>query len=223
RSRGISSLDVLVISHADIDHSGGAASVLRLAGAKRVFSSVPQGHRLLAGVLQHEPCRRGDAWQWGEVRFEFLHPGPEFPPGAARSPTNALSCVLKIESPAGSALLAGDIESRQEADLVARLGDRLKSNLLLAPHHGSNTSSSPLFLAAVSPSVAIFQVGYRNRFRHPTPRVLGRYQDAGVEILRTDHHGALTVHASHAGQPWRIERARETPAQYWRVRASESN
>ena len=223
RSRGISSLDVLVISHADIDHSGGAASVLRLAGARRVFSSVPQGHRLLAGVSQHTPCRRGDAWQWGEVRFEFLHPGPEFPPGAARSPTNALSCVLKIESPAGSALLAGDIEARQENDLVARLGDRLKSNLLLAPHHGSNTSSSPLFLAAVSPSVAIFQVGYRNRFRHPTPRVLARYQDAGVEILRTDHHGALTVQAGQAGGPWLIERARDTPARYWRVRTGESN
>ena len=223
RSRGISSLDVLVISHADIDHSGGVASVLRLTGAERVFSSVPQGHRLIAGVSQHEPCRRGDAWQWGKVRFEFLHPGPEFPPGAARSPTNALSCVLKIESPAGSALLAGDIEARQEIDLVERLGTRLKSDLLLAPHHGSNTSSSPRFLAAVSPNLAIFQVGYRNRFRHPTPRVLGRYQDAGVEILRTDHHGALTVQASQAGDPWRIERARDTPARYWRVRTGESN
>lgn len=223
RSRGIASLDVLVISHADIDHSGGAASVLRLAGAERVFSSVPQGHRLLAGISKHEPCRRGDAWQWGEVRFEFLHPGPEFPPGAARSPTNALSCVLKIESPAGSALLAGDIEARQEGDLVDRLGARLKSDLLLAPHHGSNTSSSPRFLAAVSPATAIFQVGYRNRFRHPTQRVLGRYQDAGIDILRTDHHGALTVHAHYAGQPWRIERAREAPARYWRVRAGDSD
>ncbi len=223
RSRGIASLDVLVISHADIDHSGGAASVLRLTGAKRVFSSIAQGHRLLADISQHEPCRRGDAWQWGEVRFEFLHPGPEFPPGAARSPTNALSCVLKIEAPAGSALLAGDIEARQEVDLVERLGARLKSDLLLAPHHGSNTSSSPRFLAAVSPRAAIFQVGYRNRFRHPTPRVLGRYQGAGIEVLRTDHHGALTVHASYAGQPWRIEHARETPTRYWRVRTDDSD
>jgi len=221
RSRGISSLDVLVVSHADIDHSGGAASVLRLTGAGRVFSSIPTGHRLLAGISQHEPCRRGDSWQWGAVRFEFLHPGAEFPPGAARSPTNALSCVLKIESPAGSALLAGDIEARQEIDLVERLGSRLKSDLLLAPHHGSNTSSSPRFLAAVNPRMAVFQVGYRNRFRHPTERVLARYQDAGIEVLRTDHHGALTAHAIQPGQGWRIERARDRPARYWRVQAGE--
>lgn len=222
RSRGISSLDMLVISHADIDHSGGAASVLRLAGASRVFSSIPSGHRLLAGISEHEPCRRGDSWQWGAVRFEFLHPGSEFPPGAARSPTNALSCVLKIESPAGSALLAGDIEARQEIDLVERLGTRLRSDLLLAPHHGSNTSSSSGFLAAVNPRVAVFQVGYRNRFRHPTARVLARYQDAGIEVLRTDHHGALTIHAFQPGQAWRIERGRETPARYWRVRTGEA-
>ena len=100
RAQGISHLDMLVISHADTDHSGGAASVLRLIGADQVFSSIPEGHRLLEGIPQHQACMRGHAWQWGTVRFEYLHPGPEFPPGAARSPTNARSCVLKIDAPA---------------------------------------------------------------------------------------------------------------------------
>ncbi len=220
RSQGIVSLDALVISHADIDHSGGVGSVLKLTGAAQVFSSIPHGHRLLEGVTHHQPCRRGDAWQWGAVRFEFLHPGAEFPPGAARSPSNARSCVLRIESPAGSILLAGDIEARQEADLIERHGDRLKSDLLLAPHHGSNTSSSERFLDAVAPSTAIFQVGYRNRFKHPTTRVLGRYQARDIEILRTDHHGAIRIHAPGAGRPWRIERARASPARYWRVQTA---
>lgn len=216
RSRGISSLDALVISHADIDHSGGAATVLRLAGSERFYSSMPERHRLLAGLNHHEACRRGHTWRWGQVRFEFLHPGPEFPPGAARSPTNAISCVLKVESPSGSALLAGDIEARQELDLVERLGSRLKSDLLLVPHHGSNTSSTARFIQEVSPSIAIFQVGYRNRFRHPTNKVLARYESAGVRALRTDHHGAISVVVGESAAP-RVHLGRQQPARYWRV------
>jgi competence protein ComEC len=218
RSRGISSLDAVVISHADIDHSGGAATVLRLAGSQRIYSSIPEGHRLLAALPHHEACRRGYSWRWGQVSFEFLHPGPEFPPGAARSPTNAISCVLKIESPAGSALLAGDIEARQEIDLVERLGSRLKSDLLLVPHHGSNTSSTARFIQAVSPSVAIFQVGYRNRFRHPTDKVLARYEGAGVRVLRTDQHGAISIVAGGNNVAPSIHLGRQQPARYWRVR-----
>ena len=218
RTQGIGSLDALVISHADIDHSGGAASVLKLAGAKRVFSSIPAGHRLLAGVGAHERCRRGDAWQWGNVSFEFLHPGDELPPGAARSPTNALSCVLRIASPAGSALLAGDIESRQELDLVERLGSRLRSTLLLVPHHGSNTSSSPRFIDTVAPEFALFQAGYRNRFRHPTARVLARYESAGVRVLRTDHHGAIRVEFTDPGKQPDVRLTRVEDRRYWRMR-----
>jgi competence protein ComEC len=213
----------LIISHADTDHSGGAASVLKWMGADAVFSSIAADHRLLQGVEQHEACMRGETWQWGGVRFEFLHPGPEFPPGAARSPSNARSCVLKVTSPAGSVLLAGDIEARQEIDLVERVGETLRSDFLLAPHHGSNTSSTEKFLSAVAPVAAIFQVGYRNRFRHPTEKVLARYRAADIEILRTDHDGAIRIHADPGGFPWRIERARDVPPRYWRVRTRSSN
>jgi competence protein ComEC len=223
RTQGISTLDTLIISHADTDHSGGAASVLKLVGAKEVFSSIAPEHRLLTGIEQHRGCMRGHAWQWGSVRFEFLHPGPEFPPGAARSPSNARSCVLKVTSPAGSVLLAGDIEARQEIDLVERAGEALRSDLLLAPHHGSNTSSTERFLSAVAPDAAIFQVGYRNRFRHPTEKVLARYRAADIQILRTDHDGALRIHAYSGNRPWRIERARATPSRYWRVQTRRSD
>ncbi len=221
RSRGIDRLDALVISHADIDHSGGAASLIRNMRIDRVLTSIAPGHPVLKGVQGAQPCRRGDTWHWSGVRFEFVHPGEEMPPGAARSPTNARSCVLHIRSEAGSVLLAGDIEARQELDLVARFGDRLRADVLLVPHHGSHTSSSDGFLAAVAPRQAIFQLGYRNRFRHPGPRVLARYQQSGIEILRSDHHGLIEV-LLRPGQAPVTRRSRDEDRRYWRVRVGEA-
>jgi competence protein ComEC len=117
-------------------------------------------------------------------------------PGAALSGVkpNTVSCVLKIIDAAGrSALLTGDIEAAQEAALVqaeALTPGLLRSEVLLVPHHGSRTSSSDAFLAAVQPQVAVVQVGYRSRFGHPHPLVLARYEAAGVPVVRTDHCGA---------------------------------
>ena len=102
-----------------------------------------------------------------------------------------MSCVLKVTDAAGrSALLTGDIEARQEAELLASAPAALRSDILVVPHHGSRTSSTPAFLAAVSPRVAVIQAGYRNRFGHPHPAVLAGYQAAGIEVVRTDHCGA---------------------------------
>jgi competence protein ComEC len=106
---------------------------------------------------------------------------------------NARSCVLKVDAGAKSILLAGDIEAAQEAQLLMRGAGRLQADVLLAPHHGSGTSSTPAFLLAVHPELALFQVGYRNRYRHPKPEVFERYRALGIKRLRTDWSGALTL------------------------------
>lgn len=217
RARGIGSIDKVVVSHADLDHSGGLASILRQLKVEQVLSSVPADHPLIRGLRNHYPCRRGDSWHWGRVSFTWLHPGEEFPPGAARSPTNASSCVLRIVSPSGTVLLTGDIESRQEAALVARFGRTLRADMLLVPHHGSNTSSSADFLAAVAPSYAVVQAGYRNRFGHPTEKVLSRYRLANATVLRTDWHGAIELRFNPVRQFPDIRLARYESAPYWRL------
>lgn len=140
------------------------------------------------------------------------------PPGAARSPTNARSCVLRIRTPSGSILLTGDLEARQELDLVRLLGRQgLAADILTMPHHGSNTSSTAGFIDAVSPRWALAQSGYRNRFGHPTAKVLGRYERAGVEVLRTDQLGAVTIELS-PDEPPRLVRSRVDAPPYWRLR-----
>ena len=128
---------------------------------------------------------------------------------------NDLSCVIHVASLGGSALLTGDIEARTEADMVRRSGDALHADVLVVPHHGSKTSSTPAFIAAVNPEMAVFTPGYRNRFRHPRPEIVERYEAAGIKHYRTDYDGALTFTFGdgHVREP-RLER--EYHARYWR-------
>lgn len=215
RAQGYDRLDALIVSHADDDHSGGARTLLASLPTDWVASSLPSGHRLLEGARRTLPCRRGDAWRWGTVEFRFLHPADP-PEPARRSASNALSCVLAVSSAAGTVLLAGDIESRQEARLVERFGASLQADVLLVPHHGSLTSSTPAFLDAVAPRWAIFQVAYRSRFGHPHARVLERYVERGIGLLRSDADGTISVLLSPDGPP-RTRRSRSEPMRYWRV------
>jgi competence protein ComEC len=140
--------------------------------------------------LPHATCLAGQRWTWDGVDFRMLHPFAEASPGAK---PNATSCVLRVADADGrSALLTGDIEAPQEAALVAREGAALASDVLLVPHHGSRTSSTAAFLAAVRPRRAVIQVGYRSRYGHPAPDVVARYGAAGIGLVRTDQCGAWT-------------------------------
>ncbi|MEZ5653971.1 MAG: DNA internalization-related competence protein ComEC/Rec2 [Burkholderiaceae bacterium] len=217
RHRGIARIDLLVLSHEDRDHSGGAEELVRQFTIGRLDSSLPAEHPLRALAVAQRPCLRGSRWQWDGVSFEYLHPGvPELAPGG-RINSNARSCVLRIRGAGGSMLLSGDIEAAQEARLVEILGSAgLRSDILLVPHHGSRTSSSENFLAAVAPSTAIVQAGYRNRYRHPSAAVMARYRERGIEVLRTDWDGAISITFS-PGVPPRIERARAPGGAYWRL------
>lgn len=208
RTRGERAIDRLVLSHGDTDHVGGAASVLAGVPVLASLSTLPATHALrgtggqataTATLPAHQPCRTGASWQWDGVRFEVLHPDAAALDDARRSP-NSLSCVLAITDASGRrALLTGDLEAAQEAELVGRVGPALRSEVLLVPHHGSRTSSSEAFLHAVAPHVAVVQAAYRSRFGHPAPQVVQRYAERGIHLVRTDHCGAWLWHdGTHA-------------------------
>jgi competence protein ComEC len=213
-------VDLLVLSHRDSDHTGGAAAVLAMQPGAALLSSIEEGHELQA-VRKSARCAQGQGWDWDGVRFDVLHPAPADYPDA-RKP-NALSCVLRVSNGRKTALLAGDIELAQEAKLVeaaradsgaGRTG-MLRADLLLVPHHGSKTSSSEAFLEAVNPSLAIVQAGYRNRFGHPAGPVLDRYRQKGVRVIDSPRCGAAQWRSA---DPERVACHREIAPRYWHHR-----
>jgi competence protein ComEC len=201
---GVTRLDLLVISHEDMDHLGGALSVLETLPTDAIVSSLAPAHPLHALAPAVRRCRAGEAWEWDGVRFEFLHPAGT----AARR--NDMSCVLRIATAGGAMLLTGDIERAAERELILK---NPKADVLLVPHHGSRSSSSAEFIAAVAPRWAVVPVGYRSRFGHPAAEVLERYRAAGVQVLRTDLDGAITITLDKGNSPPQSERARR--GRYW--------
>ena len=214
RARGIASLDGMVVTHSDVDHAGGALAILETVRTAWVSSSLWLDHAVVRAAPVHRRCVAGQRWMWDGVHFEMLHPSPASYADTSLKP-NARGCTLRITAGAHAILLAADIEAAQEAQLVAGARDRLHAAVLLAPHHGSGTSSTPAFLEAVRPSVALFQVGYRNRYRHPKREVMERYERMGIERIRTDDSGAVTL---KFGATLRLERYRQTHARYWHMR-----
>jgi len=191
RARGIRRLDTLVVSHSDLDHVGGALTLLDALAIDNVKSSLGPGHRVVAAATAHRQCVAGQRWEWDGVVFEMLQPtAASYEDSGLKA--NARSCTLRISAQGRAILLAADIEAAQEAALVASAPDLLRADVLLAPHHGSGTSSTPAFLAAVKPSIGVFQVGHRNRYRHPKREVYERYGELAIERLRTDASGAIT-------------------------------
>lgn len=194
-------LSVLMISHADSDHAGGAQSVQQ---------AFPQSRWLGAGGV---PCQAGQAWHWDGVYFQVLHPLPAaLEVRATKSASNASSCVLRVQSHGGQrALLTGDIEVPQERALIRSAAD-VRADVLLVPHHGSTTSSSTAWIETVQPSLAIAQAGYRNRFGHPAAAVVQRYQRAGVRWVETPACGAAWWRSA---QPEQVECERVNWRRYW--------
>jgi len=209
RGEGLARLDVLVVSHDDRDHSGGAGSVVEGLPVGLLWSSLPDDHPLRSEGPSGRSCAAGQRWEWDGVAFEFLHPGTAGAGGRA----NNRSCVLRIAAPGGRVLLTGDIERAAERDLLRRVPDLLPAEALLVPHHGSATSSSAAFVEKVAPRYAIFTVGYRNRFGHPREDVLERYREAGSALLRTDTAGAIEMRFSAGAL--RVETQRDRARRYW--------
>ena len=197
RGRGIDTLDALVLSHSDLDHIGGARSVLSGVGAKTVLAG-----ETVPGIASRS-CGAGDEWHWDGVRFTAVWP----PRGHALEGNNA-SCVLLIETRTRRALLAGDIEGTVELGLAVPSVD-----LLLVPHHGSATSSSAPFVARTRPAVAIVAAGWDSHFGHPHPAVVDRYRAFGTHIVSTAVSGAVRWRSS---RPEAVEPLRCRQSPYWR-------
>lgn len=218
RANGIERLDGMIVSHEDSDHSGGALSLLQAVPVSSLASSLPGDSAIVRARTESgesaQRCTAGRRWQWDGVDFALLHPA-EASYADPKLKAHDRSCVLRVASPAGSALLTGDIEARTEAGLIRRDAAALRANLLIVPHHGSRTSSTPEFIAAVAPEVAVFTPGYRNRFGHPRPEIVERYTEAGVRTYRTDDEGALTF-AFDPGVALAARRERDVDPRYWR-------
>ena len=203
-AEGIRKVDRLIVSHGDNDHAGGADSLLQGIPVEQLLTSVSR--RWPTAV----PCRRGQTWRWDGVEFQILHPDR---PGLGEG--NDGSCVLRIASDEATILLPGDIEFGTEKKLTRSYGAKLQADILVAPHHGSKTSSSPEFLDAVLPTDVLFSVGYRNRFGFPAEIVEARYRERGIRTHYTAHHGAVRISMPGNGEPPSISRYRPETARFW--------
>jgi competence protein ComEC len=168
RARGIRQVDRLVVSHPDQDHAGGVAALVK---------ALP--------VVASPSCRSGDRWRWDGVEFRVLHP----PPGLLASDNDA-SCALSVAGAGGRALLLADPESRGEAAL---LGQPVAADVVLLPHHGSLSSSTPELVAAVGARLGIASAAFGNRFGMPQGDVVARWRENGTTVLATADEGAITV------------------------------
>ena len=206
RGRGAGRLHALILTHPDLDHIGGAPSVLDAVGADVVFDpGVAVGKASYVDVLERAgregsawlPLRRGRRLRFDGAELEVLHP-PTTGPGAKPLNANDRSVVIRVTYGAFSLLLTGDVESAGEAMLLER-GELRPSQVLKVAHHGSRTSTTTAFLEAVRPEVAIIPVGRRNRYGHPDPGVLARLASIGARIHRTDAAGTVRVVAQRDG------------------------
>ncbi len=212
RASGIRRLDAMIVSHDDADHTGGAQSVLQAVPVEGLLTSLPDLDPLLLIGPAEQRCASGQAWTWDGVRFEMLYPDAETRV-AGKLKDNERSCVLKITAATGSVLIPADIEKRGEQTLLATAKAQLHSDVLIAPHQGSRTSSSAAFVKAVAADKVIFPVGYRNAFKHPHPDVVARYEAQGADLYRTDLHGAVLLEFVSGGI--QVARQRELRRRYW--------
>jgi competence protein ComEC len=208
-NRGVDRVDMLVLSHSDNDHSGNWAQFIERVDVK----GVAYGEALVSsprGLTAH-PCLAGEPWVWDDVTFSFYHPAGD---ERGTLSANNMSCVLKISTAGTSVLLTGDIERPVEARLVSSLSELLVSDILVAPHHGSKTSSSWPFIRSVKPKHIVFTTGYRNRFGHPHSDIVKRYRLQGTEIYNSASDGAI-IFTVKQGKISSVQRYRSQLNRYW--------
>lgn len=185
KALGIKNLDYVVISHPDLDHRGGLASLDERYNINELIVDSPRFYK--RGVS----CHQHPSWQWDDVSFRF------FPIDVHFKGRNNNSCILQISNRAGQVLLNGDIETVAEQYLVKTYGNALKSTIMLVPHHGSKTSSSPSFISQVSPRYAIVSYGFDNHYHFPHEQAMRAYK---VPVYNTLDCGMVRIHL-RAGYP----------------------
>lgn len=181
KSIGVKRIDKLIVSHTDNDHMGG------LTGLRSEYPIVQLMSGMASSINGAIACNEQQKWSWDEVEFEMI-----YPPINHELTGNNASCVIKISNSFHQIMLVGDIEQAVEKQMIEKYSQTtLKSDILVAPHHGSKTSSSLPFLSMVLPQYTVFSSGYMNRFGHPYHAVVNRYQELGVKILNTANTGAV--------------------------------
>jgi len=203
RARRIDRIDQLVISHADLDHSGGVPAILEGSGV---------GDVIVGEVLdlpRERRCVTGQKWMSASIRFEMLYPDR-----IDSRDGNASSCVLQISAGPHSLLLTGDIEAQSERDLVQARAP-VAADIAIVPHHGSLTSSTVPFIDSVYPDFAVVSAGYANRWGFPKERVVRRWEAMGAEVLNTATSGALYFRVCADGGVIRTLRERDRRRRFW--------
>ena len=203
RARGTDRVTHLVVSHADLDHSGGVGVLLGHVDVRHIIAGEP-----LPGI-DTRACRRGLSWQSGQVRFDIVYPGAE-----ATLDGNDASCVLRVSVGRHALLLTGDIEARAERSLL-QSGASLAADVAVVPHHGSLTSSSSAFIAAVSPELAIVSAAFRNRWQFPRPQVVARWESAAARVMNTATSGAVHTRLCAGAGLVAIDAERERRRRFW--------
>ncbi len=219
RRRG-GALAMLILTHPHADHIGGAASVLRALAPAEVrdaaFVEPSEGYRALLAVAQAQGTRwqrvhPGDLVDIDGLALEFLSPDSAWT--AALDDPNEASTVVRARYGSVRFLLTGDAEAREERWLLAHASDALRADVLKVGHHGSSTSTTPDFLAAVAPRIALVSVGHDNSYGHPSAVVMNRLLDAGATVLRADQLGTVILRSDGTdleveagGARWRVAR-----------------
>ena len=222
RGEGVGRLDGLVISHADDDHYGGAASVAYSREPGWLLSPLQPDDPLQGAFAKSIRCEAGHRWEWDGVEFNVLHPAKDIYLETTKRKENDRCCVLKVSTRAGTVLLTGDVEARSEYEMIQRDAASLRADVLVVPHHGSKTSSTPAFIDAVAPKVGVLSVGYRNRFHHPNGAVVARYVERSIALRRTDREGALRVIVPASSNVQPTITGQQAACRYWSERPCQS-
>ncbi|MCX7090284.1 MAG: DNA internalization-related competence protein ComEC/Rec2 [Legionellales bacterium] len=193
---GLRKLDKIIISHPDLDHRGGLASLQTVFPETELIVDDPSFYQ------RSKPCHRYPDWTWEGIHFHF------FPLRSHPKSTNNRSCVLQISNKSGRLLLTGDIEHVAEQELIHRYGAALHANVLVVPHHGSQTSSSWAFLKTVAPDYAVLSYGFDNRYHFPHRQIMQRYRDLNIPTIATAEHGMIQI--VFQKNKWKIVRIYDT-------------
>ncbi len=228
KKQGMAGVDKLIVSHSDRDHAGSFFELLQEVHIEEILAGEPElldkravnmklASNLNSNLIEKKSegfsvkqCLSGQKWQWDNVRFHILSPKPPL----ENIKNNNRSCVLHITTATQQTiLLTGDIEKKAEKQLLIDFPN-LTADVLQVPHHGSRTSSSLDFLKQIKAEIALFSYGYRNRFRHPSKRVISRYKKMKVKLYNTSN-GAIDIKSNMTNNSFSVKEYRVENKQIW--------